>query len=400
MDAYICDGLRTPFGRYGGNLRDIRSDDLAAHVMRKLVEKNPQVINDLGEVILGCANQAGEDNRNIARMALLLAGLPETIPGITLNRLCASGMEAIAYASRLIRCEEAEMIIAGGVENMTRSPYVMGKSSDAFGRHQKLEDTTMGWRFINPQMERMYGVDTMPQTAERVAQEFNVSRVDQDKFSYHSQRKAQKAIESGAFQEEITPVPLPLKKGEKEKRVFSVDEHPRTTSLEKLASLKGVVTPDGTITAGNASGINDGAVATLVANKAMIKKYNLKPLARIVGSSASGVQPSIMGIGPVGAVKKLLERHQLKPQDIGLWELNEAFASQCLAVMRALELADDAPHVNINGGAIALGHPLGASGARITLHAARLLSQSSERYAVASMCVGVGQGSAILLERV
>ena len=400
MDAYICDGLRTPFGRYGGSLKDIRADDLGAHVIKKLVEKNPGIQGDLTEVIMGCANQAGEDNRNVARMALLLAGLPENTPGITLNRLCASGLEAIAYASRLIKCQEGELIIAGGVEHMTRAPYVLGKSSEAFGRLQKLEDTTMGWRFINPLMRKLHGVDTMPETAERVAEEFNISREDQDQFAFNSQVKTAKAIETGAFKGEITAVELPLKKGETQGTLFSVDEHPRKTTLEKLAKLRGVVTLDGSVTAGNASGINDGAVATLIANEAMIKKHNLKPLARIVGASASGVRPQIMGVGPITAVKHLLERYKLSTKDIGLWELNEAFASQCLAVMRALELADDAPHVNINGGAIALGHPLGASGARITLHAARLLAQSTERYAIASMCVGVGQGSAILLERV
>jgi len=400
MDTYICDGLRTPFGRYGGSLKDIRADDLAAHVIKALVAKNPKISDDLSEVIMGCANQAGEDNRNVARMALLLAGLPDTLPGITLNRLCASGLEAIAYASRLIKCGDGQLVIAGGVEHMTRSPYVLGKSEQPYGRLQKLEDTTMGWRFINPKMKSMYGVDTMPETAEKVAKEFNISREDQDKFSLLSQEKALQAIKSGVFKDEIIPVELPLKKKEKEPKIFSVDEHPRETSLELLAKLKGVVTNDGVITAGNASGINDGAVATLIANEAMIKKYNLKPLARIKGAMASGVRPEVMGIGPIPAVKTLLNRYQLQTKDIGIWELNEAFASQCLAVMRSLELPDDASNVNIHGGAIAFGHPLGASGARITFHAAKVLAESNERYAVASMCVGVGQGSAILLEKV
>lgn len=339
------------------------------------------------------SDQSGEDNRNVARMALLLAALPESVPGITVNRLCASGLEAIAMGARSIRLGEGEMILAGGVENMTRTPYVLGKSETSFGRNQKLEDTTMGWRFINPLMKEKYGVDTMPETGERVAKEFNVSRIDQDKFSLRSQERYARAYEKGVFKEEICPVKI-------NGSVFDKDEHPRSSSLEALSKLKSIVEPGGTLTAGNSSGINDGSVGVLLASESMVKKYNLRPIVRILGSAAAGVRPNIMGIGPVPAVHKLLLQHKLKISDINVWELNEAFASQSLAVLRSLGLPEDGEFINANGGAIALGHPLGASGARITLHAALELRRRQGRYAVATMCVGVGQGSAILMERV
>lgn len=399
--VYICDGLRTPFGKYGGSLSHVRTDDLAAIPIKKLMERHPEIDPSLiDEVILGCANQSGEDNRNVARMALLLAGLPETVPGITVNRLCASGLEAIADGARKIRLGESDLIIAGGVENMTRSPFVMGKSEMAFGRTQKLEDTTMGWRFINPLMKEKYGVDTMPQTGENVAKEFNISRADQDAFALRSQERTARAQEKGIFNEEICSVELPKVKGQAEPQFFSVDEHPRATSIPALAKLKGVVTPDGTVTAGNASGVNDGAVALLLASEEAVKKYKLKPIARILGSAAKGVQPRIMGMGPVPAVNKLLSQHKLKISDIDVIELNEAFASQSIAVLRELKLPEDGEFINANGGAIALGHPLGASGARIVLHAALELRRRGGRYAIATMCVGVGQGSAMLIERV
>ncbi len=392
--AYLCDGVRTPFGRYGGSLSQIRTDDLAALPLSELMKRNPQIdFSDIDEVLLGCANQSGEDNRNVARMALLLAALPESVPGITVNRLCASGLEAIAMGARSIRLGEGEMILAGGVENMTRSPYVLGKSETSFGRNQKLEDTTMGWRFINPLMKEKYGVDTMPETGERVAKEFNVSRIDQDKFSLRSQERYARAYEKGVFKEEICPVKI-------NGSVFDKDEHPRSSSLEALSKLKSIVEPGGTLTAGNSSGINDGSVGVLLASESMVKKYNLRPIVRILGSAAAGVRPNIMGIGPVPAVHKLLLQHKLKISDINVWELNEAFASQSLAVLRSLGLPEDGEFINANGGAIALGHPLGASGARITLHAALELRRRQGRYAVATMCVGVGQGSAILMERV
>ncbi len=392
--AYICDGIRTPFGKYGGALSHIRADDLAAIPLGELVRRNPQIdFTNLDEVLLGCANQAGEDNRNVARMALLLAGLPETVPGVTINRLCASGLEAIAMGSRNIRLGEGELVIAGGVESMTRAPFVLGKSEKAFGRTQNLEDTTMGWRFINPRMKEMYGVDTMPQTGEQVAKEFNVSREDQDKFSLRSQERYARAYDKGIFKEEICPVKI-------DGGMFEKDEHPRSTSMEKLSKLKSIVEHGGTLTAGNSSGINDGACALLLASESMVKKYNLRPIVRILGAASAGVTPSIMGIGPIPAVNKLLVQNKLKISDLDVIELNEAFASQSIAVLRSLGVPEDGDFVNANGGAIALGHPLGASGARITLHAALELRRRKGRYAVATMCVGVGQGSAILMERV
>lgn len=392
--AYICDGVRTPFGKFGGGLAKVRADDLAAIPLSHLMKRNPSIdFGSIDEVILGCANQSGEDNRNVARMALLLAGLPVSVPGITVNRLCASGLEAIAYASRNIRLGESNLVMAGGVESMTRAPYVIGKSETAFGRIQKLEDTTMGWRFINPLMKDKYGVDTMPQTGERVAKEFNISREAQDAFAYRSQQRYAKALESGLFKEEICSVQV-------NDQTIEQDEHPRSTSMEALAKLKGIVEIGGTVTAGNSSGINDGSVGMLIASDEAIKKYNLRPIARIIGSQAAGVRPNIMGIGPVPAVNKLLTLNNLKISNIDVIELNEAFASQAVAVLRSLSLPEDGDFINPNGGAISLGHPLGASGARITLHAALELKRRGGRYAIATMCVGVGQGSAILLERV
>lgn len=398
--AYICDGTRTPFGKYGGGLAHVRADDLAALPLKALMERHPQIKwEDLDEVILGCANQSGEDNRNVARMSLLLAGLPQSVPGITVNRLCASGLEAVIGASRLIRLGEAGLVMAGGIESMTRSPFVMGKAETAYGRHLKLEDTTMGWRFINPKLQEMYGTETMPQTGENVAKEFKVSREDQDKFGLRSQQRARKATDEGLFAKEITPVALPLKKGEKEVKHLTVDEQIRDTDLASLAKLKGVVSPQGTVTAGNAAGINDGAVALLMASQEMVEKYSLKPLAKVLGSAAVGVRPSIMGMGPVGAVKKLLAQHSLTLKDIDLFELNEAFASQAVAVLRELGIPEDAEYVNPHGGAIALGHPLGASGARLVLHAALELQRTQKRYAICTLCIGVGQGAAVLIER-
>lgn len=398
MNVYLCDGIRTPFGKYGGALSSVRADDLAALPLRYLHEKYPTL--EIDEVFMGCANQSGEDNRNVARMALLLAGIDPSVPGMTLNRLCASGLEAIAAAARMIKADEGHIALAGGVESMSRAPFVMGKSEQKFGRGQMLEDTTMGWRFKNPKMEELYGTESMPQTGENVAELYKISRQDQDAFAYRSQQRAARAIEDGILQQEIMPVHLPLGRKQKTPTVVELDEHPRETSLEVLSKLRAIVKAEGTVSAGNASGINDGAVATLIASEVAVKKYNLRPIARIVGASAAGVEPSIMGIGPINAVKKLLKHNELTTKDIGVWELNEAFASQSLAVLRALELDEKADFINANGGAIALGHPLGASGARITLHAALELQRKQARYAIACMCVGVGQGSAILLERV
>lgn len=389
-EAFICDGIRTPFGRYGGGLSHIRADDLAALPLQELMKRHAGLdFSQVDEVILGCANQAGEDNRNVARMATLLSGLPHSVPAITLNRLCASGLEAVVAASRSIRVGEANLVFAGGVESMSRSPYVMGKAHTSLDRLQRLEDTTMGWRFINPKLKEMYGVDTMPETGERVAREYHVSREDQDAFAYRSQSRYATAFARGLFQDEIFAV------GELEK-----DEHPRETSIESLKKLKSVVEKNGTVTAGNASGINDGAVALMIASEKAISDYHLKPLVRIVASAAVGVVPNIMGMGPVRAVQKLLEMTGLKITDIDLFELNEAFASQSIAVLRALSLPEDADFVNPNGGAIALGHPLGASGARIVLHAALELKRRKARYAICTLCIGVGQGSAMLIERV
>jgi acetyl-CoA acyltransferase len=398
--AYICDAIRTPFGRYGGSLASIRADDLAAIPIAALMARNAGVEwNLLDDVVYGCANQAGEDNRNVGRMALLLAGLPNQVPGYTVNRLCASSMEAVAGAARAIKTGEADLVIAGGVESMSRAPFVVGKSDAAFSRSMKMEDTTMGWRFVNPLMKAEYGVDTMPETAEIVAEEYKISRADQDAFALRSQQRAAAALQNGNLAEEIVAVPLPQKKAPPVN--FSADEQPRPDStLEALAKLKGVVKPGGTVTAGNASGINDGACAILIASEAAVKRHNLTPRARVVASAAAGVAPRIMGMGPVPATRKLLDRAKLSMKDISVIELNEAFASQTLAVLRELGVADDAAHVNPNGGAIALGHPLGASGARLISTASYQLTRTRGKYALCTMCIGVGQGLAMILERV
>ncbi|MGH8355242.1 MAG: 3-oxoadipyl-CoA thiolase [Pseudomonas sp.] len=397
-EVFICDAIRTPIGRFGGGLAGVRADDLAAIPLKALVERNPHVQWDqLDEVFLGCANQAGEDNRNVARMALLLAGLPQSVPGVTLNRLCASGMDAIGSAFRAIASGEMELAIAGGVESMSRAPYVMGKAEAAFGRTQKIEDTTIGWRFINPLMQAQYGVDAMPQTADNVADDYQVSRADQDAFALRSQQRAAAAQEAGFFAEEIVPVRIKGKKGE---TVIAQDEHPRPdTTIETLAKLKPVNGADKTVTAGNASGVNDGAVALILASASAVKRHGLTPRARVLGMASAGVAPRVMGIGPVPAVRKLLERLNLAVSDFDTIELNEAFAAQGLAVLRELGLADDAPQVNPNGGAIALGHPLGMSGARLVLTALHQLEKSGGKKGLATMCVGVGQGLALAIER-
>ena len=398
--AYICDAIRTPIGRYGGSLASIRADDLAAIPITALMARNSSVDwAAVDDVIYGCANQAGEDNRNIARMALLLAGLPKEVPGYTVNRLCASSMEAVASAARLIKSGEADLVIAGGVESMSRAPFVMGKPDSAFARAMKMEDTTMGWRFVNPLMKAKYGTDTMPETGEIVAEEYKISRQDQDAFAVRSQQRAAAAIANGILAQEIVPVPLPQKNGPPIN--FSADEHPHPdSSLEGLAKLKGVVKPDGTVTAGNASGINDGACAILLASEAGAKRHGLTPRARVLASGASGVAPRIMGIGPVPATRKALTRAKLSLDDMNVIELNEAFASQALAVLRELHVPDDAAHVNPNGGAIALGHPLGATGARLIATATYQLARTRGKYALCTMCIGVGQGQAVILERV
>ena len=398
--AYICDAIRTPFGRYGGSLASIRADDLAAIPIAALMARNAGVDwAALDDVIYGCANQAGEDNRNVARMALLLAGLPKEVPGYTVNRLCASSMEAVASAARAIKSGEADLVIAGGVESMSRAPFVMGKPDSAFSRAMKMEDTTMGWRFVNPLMKAKYGTDTMPETAEIVAEEYKISRQDQDAFALRSQQRAAAAMSNGILAQEIVPVPLPQKK--RPQINFSVDEQPRPdSSLEGLAKLKGVIKPDGTVTAGNASGINDGACAILIASETGAKRHGLTPRARVVASAAAGVAPRIMGIGPVPATRKALNRAKLSLDNMNVIELNEAFASQALAVLRELHVPDDAAHVNPNGGAIALGHPLGASGARLIATATYQLARTGGKYALCTMCIGVGQGQAIILERV
>jgi 3-oxoadipyl-CoA thiolase len=398
--AYICDAIRTPIGRYAGALSSVRTDDLAAIPIRALIERNPKVDwNALDDVAYGCANQSGEDNRNIARMALLLAGLPKEVPGVTLNRLCGSSMDAVATAARAIKSGEGEMIIAGGVENMSRAPFVMGKADAAFSRAAKIEDTTLGWRFINPLMKAKYGVDSMPETAELVAEEFHVSREAQDGFALRSQQRAAAAMRSGVLAQEIVPVPIPQKKGNP--TLFSADEHPRAdTSLAALAKLAGVVKPAGTVTAGNASGINDGACAILLASESAAKRHGLTPKARIVAAAAAGVAPRIMGMGPAPASRKLFAKTNLTIGQMDVIELNEAFASQALAVLRELGVADDASHVNPNGGAIALGHPLGASGARLITTAMYQLLRTGGKYALCTMCIGVGQGIAVILERV
>ncbi|MCP5145938.1 MAG: 3-oxoadipyl-CoA thiolase [Gammaproteobacteria bacterium] len=398
-EAYICDGVRTPFGRYGGALSTIRADDLAALPLKALIARYPTLDwSALDDVILGCANQAGEDNRNVARMAALLSDLPSTTPGVTVNRLCASGLEAIAQAARAIRAGDAQLMIAGGVEHMTRAPFVMGKTERAFARDLALQDTTMGWRFVNPEMERRYGVDSMPQTAENVARQFAVSREDQDAFALRSQQRFAKAADRGVFDQEIHPVTLPARRGDPV--IFQRDEHPRPdTDLAALARLRPVVTDDGTITAGNASGINDGACALVIASPEAMRIHGLSPLARIIACSAAGVEPRIMGMGPVAATTRLLTCHGLAIGDLDIIELNEAFAAQALACLRELGMADDANNVNPNGGAIAIGHPLGASGARLALTAAYQLQRTGGRYALCTMCIGVGQGVAMLLER-
>jgi 3-oxoadipyl-CoA thiolase len=398
--AYICDAIRTPIGRYGGSLASIRADDLAAIPIAALLVRNSRVDwSQFDDVVFGCANQAGEDNRNVARMALLLAGLPKEIPGSTVNRLCGSSMDAVATAARAIKSGEAELMIAGGVESMSRAPFVMGKPEAAFSRAMKMEDTTMGWRFINPAMKAKYGTDTMPETGEIVAEEYKISRADQDAFALRSQQRAAEARRNGRLAEEIVAVPVPQKKGATIN--FAEDEHPRPeTTLENLSKLKGVVKPEGTVTAGNASGINDGACAILIACESAAKRYGLMPKARVVASTVAGVAPRIMGMGPVPATRKLLERTKLSIGDMGVIELNEAFASQSLAVLRELGVPDDATHVNPNGGAIALGHPLGASGARLITAATNQLMRTRGKYALCTMCIGVGQGIAVLLERV
>ncbi|WP_018479775.1 3-oxoadipyl-CoA thiolase [Pontibacter roseus] len=399
-EAYLVDGIRTPIGKLGGGLSPIRTDDLAAMVIKELVSRNPNIpMESVDDVILGCHNQAGEDNRNVARMALLLAGLPVTVPGETVNRLCSSGMASVVQAMRAIRSDEGDVFIAGGVEHMTRGPLVISKPSKAFGTDSKMEDSSFGWRFVNPKMEEMYGVDPMGVTAENLAEMYQISREDQDKFAYQSQMKATKAQENGALAEEIMPVTIPQRKGEP--IVVSQDEFVRpSTTLEALAKLRPAFKKEGTVTAGNASGLNDGAAATYIVSEDALKKYNLTPLARIVSSAVVGVEPRIMGIGPVPASEKALKRAGLSLSDMDIIELNEAFAAQSLACTRALGLADDDSRVNVNGGAIALGHPLGISGTRIILSAALSLKRQQKRYALATLCVGVGQGYAVVLERV
>lgn len=397
-EAFICDAVRTPIGRYGGSLSSVRPDDLLAHVIKSLVERNSNVDwKRLDDVIIGCANQSGEDNRNVARMSLLLAGLSETITGVTVNRLCGSGMEAVGIASRAIKSDEADLIIAGGVESMSRAPFVIDKASEPFSRNIKMYDTTLGWRFINPKLDQMYGTDSMMQTAENLATEFNISREDQDKFALWSQEKALVAQENGNLAEEIVPVKIDLGKGQQ--IVVNKDEHPRKTSLEKLAALKPLTNPNGTITAGNSSGINDGAAVLLIASEKAVKEYNLTPKARIIGIQTAGVPPRIMGIGPVPATKKLLERLNLTLDEIDLIELNEAFAAQVLACTRQLGLKDDDERINPLGGAIALGHPLGMSGARLVTTAFYQLQRTNKRKALCTMCIGVGQGIAMVIER-
>jgi acetyl-CoA acyltransferase len=398
--AYICDAIRTPIGRYGGALSSVRTDDLAALPIKQLVERNPTVDwSALDDVVYGCANQSGEDNRNVARMAVLLAGLPKEVSGTTVNRLCGSSMDAIAVAARGIKSGEVDLLIAGGVESMSRAPFVIGKSDAAFARNLKLEDTTLGWRFVNPALKAKYGTDSMPETGEIVAEEFHISRADQDAFALRSQQRAAAAIKSGRLAEEIFTVPIPQKKGDP--LLVSVDEHPRAdTTLEGLAKLKGVVKPEGTVTAGNASGINDGACALLLASEAAVKKHGLTPKARIIAAATAGVAPRIMGMGPAPATKKVLAKTGLSIAQMDVIELNEAFASQALAVLRELKVPDDAPHVNPNGGAIAIGHPLGASGARLVTTALYQLQRTKGRYALCTMCIGVGQGISVIIERV
>ncbi|HEY6242147.1 MAG TPA: 3-oxoadipyl-CoA thiolase [Burkholderiales bacterium] len=399
-DVFICDAVRTPFGRYGGALSSIRTDDLATLPIKALMERNPSVDwAALDDVIYGCVNQAGEDNRNVARMALLLAGLPQTVPGATVNRLCGSSLDAVGTAARAIRCGEVHLMIAGGVESMSRAPFVIPKADSAFSRTAKIEDTTIGWRFVNPLMKAKYGIDSMPETAENVAEEFKVGRADQDAFALRSQQRWAAAQAKGFFRSEIVPVSVPGKKGAA--TVVDRDEHPRPdVTLEALAKLKGVVKAEGTVTAGNASGVNDGACALILASEAAAKKCGLNPKARVLGMATAGVAPRIMGVGPAPATRKVLEKTGLKLSQMEAIELNEAFAAQALAVTRDLGLPDDAAHVNPNGGAIAIGHPLGASGARLVTTATYQLQSIKGRYALCTMCIGVGQGIALVIERV
>ncbi len=398
-DAFICDAIRTPIGRYAGALSPVRTDDLAAVPIKALVARNPKVDwAAVDEVIYGCANQAGEDNRNVARMATLLAGLPDSVPGATVNRLCGSGMDAVGSAARAIKLGEAGLAIAGGVESMSRAPFVMPKADSAFSRTAEIYDTTIGWRFVNRLLKEKYGLDSMPETAENVAQDFQVSRADQDAFALRSQQRAVAAINAGTFKNEIVPVTIPVRKGDPV--VVSRDEHPRDTSIEALAKLPTPFRQGGTVTAGNASGVNDGSCAILMASEAAAKRFGLTPRARVIGMATAGVPPRIMGIGPAPASRKLLDRLGIKIGDVDVIELNEAFASQALAVTRQLGLPDDAAHVNPNGGAIALGHPLGMSGARLVTTSVNQLERTGGRYALCTMCIGVGQGIAILIERV
>ena len=399
-NAYIIDAIRTPFGRYGGGLAPVRADDLGAIPIKALIERNTNIDwVQVDDVIYGCANQSGEDNRNVGRMSSLLAGLPYQVPATTVNRLCGSSMDALAIAARAIKAGEADLIIAGGVESMSRAPLVMGKANKPFDRSQTLEDTTMGWRFINPKLDELYGTETMPQTAENVAEQFNINRADQDAFALRSQQRTAAAQKAGFFKDEITPVSIPQRKGEP--ITVDTDEHPRAdTTLEKLTKLRPIVTADGTVTAGNASGINDGAAAFLIASEQAVEEFNLKPRARIVASTTVGIEPRIMGFAPAPAMKKLLKQTGLSIDEMDVIELNEAFAAQALACTRDLGLADDSARVNPNGGAIALGHPLGASGARLILTALNQLEKTDKRYAICSMCIGVGQGIAMIIERV
>ncbi|SFX92739.1 3-oxoadipyl-CoA thiolase [Janthinobacterium sp. TB1-E2] len=399
-EAFICDAVRTPFGRYGGALSSVRADDLGALPIAALIARNPSVDwSAIDDVFYGCANQAGEDNRNVGRMAALLAGLPVDVPANTINRLCGSSLDAVGLAARSIKAGEAELIIAGGVESMTRAPFVMGKADSAFSRAAKIEDTTLGWRFVNGKMKAQYGIDTMPETAENVAVEFGISRADQDGLALRSQQRWAAAHAAGVFEREIVPVAVPQKKGDP--KMVTSDEHPRPdTSIEMLAKLKGVVKPDGTVTAGNASGLNDGACAILLASAAAVDKYKLTPRAKVLGMATAGLAPRIMGFGPSPASRKVLAQTGLTIEQMDVIELNEAFAAQALAVTRDLGLADDAAHVNPNGGAIAIGHPLGASGARLVMAALNQLERIGGRYALCTMCIGVGQGIAVVIERV
>ncbi|WP_069865889.1 3-oxoadipyl-CoA thiolase [Pseudomonas citronellolis] len=397
-EVFLCDAIRTPIGRYAGTLSSVRPDDLAAMPIRALMARNPDVDwSAVDDVILGCANQAGEDNRNVARMALLLAGLPHSVGGSTINRLCGSGLDALGVAARSIKSGEAHLMIAGGVESMSRAPFVMGKATSPFSRQAAIHDTTIGWRFVNPQMDRLYGTDSMPETAENVADEYGISRADQDAFALRSQQKAARAQAEGVFSQEIVPLEIPQKKGPA--LLFAQDEHPRQTSLEALGKLKGVVRPDGTVTAGNASGVNDGAAALLLAGSDAVQRHGLAARARVLGVATAGVEPRLMGMGPAPATQRLLARLKMRLEQFDVIELNEAFASQGLAVLRALGIDDDDPRVNPNGGAIALGHPLGMSGARLVTTAMYQLERINGRFALCTMCIGVGQGIAMAIER-